>query len=242
VQQTRDFDLVLPDGSVEPLEVTRHVDQAAYQTWERLRRATDLSAPSLSRVWVIATPSSTLTPKGPRAYDVRKLLQALEPVLGELERNGYTSIELGRLQRELPLAFSALLDLGIQDGFSREPRPPEAAHISLGAPVGGITVPDLVAAGIEQEAGDLGNQAKLAQPSVARRRHLFVVFDSSSGAAFNAVDRNMIGRLPHLPASITTAWAATGGFVLVTTPPGPWELHELPRAVFEAPESFLTVA
>ncbi len=57
----------------------------------------------------------------------------------------------------------------------------------------------------------------------------------------NAVDRSMIGRLPALPPPITTAWAATGGHVLVTTPPGPWEQHDLPRAVFETPENSLAL-
>jgi hypothetical protein len=49
----------------------------------------------------------------------------------------------------------------------------------------------------------------------------------------------MIGRLPALPPPITTAWAATGGHVLVTTPPGPWKKHDLPQAVFENPEQWL---
>jgi hypothetical protein len=75
----------------------------------------------------------------------------------------------------------------------------------------------------------------------ARRRHLFVVFDSSSGSAFNAVDRGLTGRLPTLPPPTTTAWAATGGHVLMTTPPKPWERHELPRAVFDDPTRWLVV-
>jgi hypothetical protein len=238
-QLTRDFDLVLRDHSREPLEVTRHVDQLAYQTWERIRPGR-LPALSLKRVWAVGVPSSMPIAGGGRApYDVCKLQRELEGALAELEMAGHTAVELGRLQRELPTAFATLVDLRIQGGLSRTPEPGESPHISIGAAVGGVTMPDLIAAAIEIEASDPGNRAKLAQPVNASRRHLFVVFDSSSGSAFNAVDRGMISRLPSLPTPITTAWAATGGHILVTTPPVPWQRHELPRAVFDAPETYL---
>jgi hypothetical protein len=164
-QRTRDFDLVLADGSVEPLEVTRHVDRPAYETWERIR-SSRLPAPSLSRVWVVAVPSSTPTTSGTRApYDVRRLKHELEQALAEIEQAGHTTIELGRLQRELPRAFATLVDLGIQDGLARAPKPGEAPHISIGAPVGGITLPDLVATAVEIEAADAGNRARRRCPS-----------------------------------------------------------------------------
>src|SRR5262249_41181463 len=154
------------------------------------------------------TPAKARTP-----YDVRKAWEELEPALEQLEQAGRTSIELGRLQRELPGAFRALVELGIQDGISRAPVTGEKPHISLLAPVGAMTLPDLVAVGIEAEAADVGTQAKLADPPGAIHRHLFVVFDGSSGSAFNAVDRGMMGRLPTLPPPITTAWAAARGHV-----------------------------
>jgi hypothetical protein len=178
------------------------------------------------------------------AYDVRQLQQRIEPALQALDAAGIYSIELGTLERKPRLrgSFTTLVELGIDLGFAREPVPGESPHISVGAPVGGFTSADLVASAIEAEAGKPDNQAKLQEPPGAMRRHLFVVFDSSSGSYFNAVDRQMTGRLPQLPAPITTAWAASGGYVLVTTPPDPWQIHELPPVVFDDPDSFLAAA
>lgn len=87
-RRIRDFDLVLPDGSLEPLEVTRHVDQQAYQTWERLRTGT-FRAPSLTQVWAVAVPASAPTAAGGREpHDVRKLQRELEPALARLAAEG----------------------------------------------------------------------------------------------------------------------------------------------------------
>jgi hypothetical protein len=116
---------------------------------------------------------------------------------------------------------------------------PSRCRKAFKAPVGGITLPDLIAIGVEREANEADNRAKLAAPTQARRRHLFVIFNGSSGSFFNAVDRAMESRLPKLPDPITTAWAACRGHVLVTTPPGPWELYEVPEDVFFTPERWL---
>jgi hypothetical protein len=240
--QTRDFDLVFADGRVEPLEITRYVDEPALRTWERLRGVTPLAAPSLARTWVLAVPAADFDAGGTRvAYDIRKFVATIESALAALERAGHETINLGRIQHDSTLAraFQTLVDLGVQDGCSRVPAIGQAPYISFNAPVGGITQADLIASAIEREAAKADNQRKLAQPPGAQRRHLFVVFDGSSGSFFNAVDRGLRGRLPMLPASITTAWAAARGFVLVTTPPDPWQQHAVPQAVFDAPERWL---
>jgi hypothetical protein len=237
-RQIRDFDLVLPNGSYEPLEVTRHVDQPAYETWERVGSGL-MPTPLLTRVWTIAIPASTPTKSGREPYDVRKLRREIESVLLELEHAGHTTINLGRLEHELPSAFRVLLDLRIQDGISRLPHPGEQPHISYNAPVGGITLPDLVAVAIEAEAAKPDNRKKLSDPPGAAQRHLVVPFDVTSGSAFNAADRAMIGRLPNLPAPITTAWALARGQLLVTMPPDPWAIHQIPRAVFDSPAAWL---
>jgi len=120
-QQTRDFDLIFADDSVEPLEITRYVDEPALRTWERLRGVTPLAAPSLSRTWVLAVPAADYDATGARvAYDVRKFMRTIEPTLAALEGAGHETINLGRMQRDPSIApaFRTLLDLGIQDGFS----------------------------------------------------------------------------------------------------------------------------
>lgn len=237
----RDFDLILPDGSLEPLEVTRCADEEALQTWARIGSGV-LAAPSLRRRWVMSVPPSVPVSESTHvAYDVRAFKKKIVGALEALEARGCERIDWARLQREPALrhAFHVLLDLRVQDGFARSLPEGVAGHVSFQAAVGGITLPDLIAIGIEREANEPGNLAKLATLPQARRRHLFVVFDGSSGSHFNAVDRTLASRLPALPPPITTGWAAARGFVLVTTPPDPWQRHALPRAVFEAPDKWL---
>jgi hypothetical protein len=240
-QKMRDFDLILSDGSLEPLEVTRCADEEALQTWARIGSGV-LAAPPLRRRWVLSVPPSVPLSESTRvAYDVRAFKKKIVGALGALEAHGCEGIEWGRLQREPTLreAFEVLLDLRVEDGFSRPLPEGVSGHVSFRAAVGGITLPDLIAIGVEREANQADNLAKLAAPTQGRRRHLFVVFDGSSGSHFNAVDRALTSRLPTLPPPITTAWAAARGFVLVTTPPDSWQRHALPRAVFEAPEKWL---
>lgn len=242
-QGMRDFDLVFDDGQREPLEITSYVDRPAHETWERIRRAAPLVAPSLMRRWALAVPHSTSTSDGARGpYDVKDFVERIESALAALEVAGHHTINLGRLQRESALAgpFQTLVTLGIQDGVSHALVPGQPATISFFAPVGGITDANLIASAIEREASDIGNRRKLQQPPHVARRHLFVVFDVSSGSFFNAAQRGLTdGRLPTLPPPITTAWAGAGGHVLVTTPPKPWSLHPLPEEVFRSPQQWL---
>jgi hypothetical protein len=241
-QGMRDFDLVFQDRHREPLEITSYVDQPALESWERIRRAAPIVAPALRRRWALAVPHSTQVRASRRLpYDVNDFVGRIEPALASLEAAGHERISLGRLQRDTTLAdaFRTLLDLGVQDGISHELQPGQMAWISLYAPVGGITHKDLVAAAIEREANDPGNRSKLDAVANVPRRHLFVVFDSSSGSFFNAAQRGLQGRLPNLPTPITTAWAGAGQHVLVTTPPEQWQLHPLPEEVFTEPEHWL---
>ena len=239
-QQLRDFDLRFPDGHVEPLEVTRHFDQAATETWERLERA-DREAPTLARAWTLDIPSRQQTAGGKiEAYGVREFLRDAEPALHQLEAAGYERFDFGAGARDpsVAAACDTLLRLGVQFGVSHRVPPGTPGRISAVASVGGITDPNRVAEAIEAEAADAGNQTKLREPVSAPRRHLFVVFDPSSGSAFNAVDRGMLGRLPVLPASITTVWAFARHRVFVTSPPERWHEHAVPDDVVERPESW----
>jgi hypothetical protein len=120
--QTRDFDLVFPDGHVEAMEVTRHFDQAASETWERLRR-TGSPAPTLTRAWAVDVPARQRGPSGePEPYGVREFFRAAEPALRRIEEAGYTSFDLGLGTRDPSVADArdTLLRLGVQFGISRE--------------------------------------------------------------------------------------------------------------------------
>ena len=130
-QGMRDFDLVFSDGRREPLEITSYVDRRAYETWERIRRASPLVARTLTRRWVLAVPFSIpASATGFVPYDVKDFVARIEPTLAALETAGHESISLGRLQRDAALAgpLQTLLELRIQDGLSRPPARPSAAR------------------------------------------------------------------------------------------------------------------
>jgi hypothetical protein len=97
----RDFDLVFADGYREPLEITSYVDRPAYETWERIRRAGPLIAPTLARRWVLAVPHSTPTSGTARVpYDVNDFVARIQPTLAAL-KNG-PAIRAGLGSRRLP--------------------------------------------------------------------------------------------------------------------------------------------
>lgn len=223
--QMRDFDLRFQDRPDEPLEITRHADSVTMQSWARLER-TDREAPSLSRDWAVDVPSRVVGPSGkPEPFDRDRFFREAEPALSTLERAGYERFDLGLWVRDPAIepALQLLVALGCNFGFSSEPPEGEVARIHPGAPVGGEVGGDLVAKAVEEEAAKVDNQKKLREPAGAQRRHLFVVVDGSTGAAFSAVSHGLTGRLPLLPDPITTAWVASSSSVYVTTPPGDWE-------------------
>lgn len=219
---TRDFDLVFPDASREPLEITRHGNEAVTKTWARVERL-DREAPSLRRYWTIDMPASVLNESGEAtATDVRRVLREAEPALCALEDAGCYSFDAGRMWRNEALAepLKALLRLGCQMGQSHEVPDGAPGRIYAIAPVGGMVDANQVASAVEAEANKDDNRRKLREPPEARRRHLFVHIDSSAGMTVSAVDYTLDSRVPEVPEPITTAWVAgVRGIVYSVTPP-----------------------
>jgi hypothetical protein len=236
----RDYDVLLPDGSVEPLEVTIHADEPVIGTEERLRRA-DRRAPSLKRYWAVDIPNSVIRAPGTReAYDVRRFFSEAEPALREIEEAGYERFDLGLITRDprVEAAIRLLARLGCDFGFSHELPAGEPGQIHAVTGVGGVITEELIPTAIELEAAKADNRAKLSEPADAKRRHLVVIADSST-TVISAAHRRMVGRVPTLPAPITTAWIVGAETVYFVTPPGAWESHEIPQEVFEHPEQWI---
>ena len=243
-KQTRDFDLVLADGSVEPLEITIAADQVVRHTWARINQL-DRDAPSLTKAWTVNVPNSVLDSNGrPIPFAARDFLAEAEPLLQELETAGISELNpttwasAGAAQP----AVMKLLGLGCDLGMSHELATGEDGRIYLSSGIGGWVDPDLIAEAIEREAAKPDNQAKLSEPVGARRRHLCVLIDSSTGATFSATSHGDMGRLPVLPPPITTAWALASATAYSTTPPEPWQAHDTPEEVFTNPEKWVDSA
>lgn len=243
-KQTRDFDLVLPDGSVEPLEITIAADQVVRHTWARINQL-DRDAPSLTKAWTVNVPNSVLDSNGrPIPFAARDFLAEAEPLLRELETAGIAELNpttwasAGAAQP----AVMRLLGFGCDLGMSHEIAPGEDGRIYLSSGIGGWVDPDLIAEAIEREAAKPDNQAKLSEPAGTRGRHLCVLIDSSTGATFSATSHGDMGRLPVLPPPITTAWALASTTAYSTTPPEQWQAHDTPEEVFANPEKWIDSA
>lgn len=234
-QQTRDFDLVFAGGrDPEPLEVTTFASRPDIETWQRLERlGGEISAPELNHVWYLDV-GAPITGRRTEALDVRQIAREVVAILAALEAGGYQSIEYGQIDRDpaVTAELRRLLALGVDAGHAASPIKGDTARVVFVAPVGGFTHADLVAEGIEREAGKIDNQNKLNEPPNALRRHLVVVFDDSSGAAFMAAYQGSKGRLPRLPHPITTAWACASESLLGTTPPQAWDHFRIPQRIF----------
>jgi hypothetical protein len=207
----RDFDLRYPDGRTdEPLEITSFVDRASLETWKRLGRS-----------------------------DVNRFLERAGMLLHVLEERGQHEFQLPGPPDDK--VVQGLIDLGCDTGFSRVAGPDETGRIETVAPVGGFTHRDSVAWAIEHEAAKTDNQEKLSRSPDSERRHLFVVPHPSAAAVYLSVRHREIGRLPVLPSPTTTAWIWDGNSprVFVTTPPSPWEDHELPPRLLDEPEMWV---
>jgi hypothetical protein len=237
----RDFDLVFTDRSDEPLEVTTYADQAVLQTWSRLERL-DREAPSLKRTWALDMPSvETISASKSAATDVDRFMAEAEIALKEIEAAGYERFDAGLIYRDATVGEAArrLLRIGCQFGFSHPAPPGESGRIQPGSPVGGVVTPDLVTIGVEAEASKNDNRVKLREPADAQRRHLFVLFDASSGAAFSAVPHTLDSSIPILPEPITTAWVAGSDRVFSVTPPEDWVEYAVPQDVYDHPEKWI---
>lgn len=241
-QQTRDFDLVFSGGrDHEPLEVTTFASQPDLETWQRLDHIDEeISAPELSQNWYLDV-GPPITGHRTQTLDVRQLAREVVAILAALEAGGYQSIEYGLIDRDpaVTTGLRRLLALGVDAGNARPRAEGEPARVVFVAPVGGFVHADLVAWGIEQEADKTDNRNKLREPPAALRRHLAVIFDGSSGAAFTAAHQGLTGRLPRLPPPITTAWALASESLLGATPPSAWVHRRIPQQVFDSPEAWL---
>lgn len=240
-QQMRDFDLVLPDGSVEPLEITQASNDVTRRTWARIE-GLDTAAPTLTRRWVLSVldqiPGGS---SGPVPFPARDLLAAAPRFLAELEKAGIleftasTWVTAGQAEP----AVVGLVGLGCEFGMSSEVEAGESGRIILESGAGGWLDPNLIAEAVEREAAKPDNVAKLSEPPDARRRHLFVFLHPSTGAAWSVAANEDLGRLPILPSPITTVWVAATEGVHSTTPPEGWAHHGLPDDVYARPEKWI---
>jgi hypothetical protein len=225
----RDFDLVFPDCTIEPLEVTSNAHAPSRQT--SARAADHSSQPTtLTRTWLLSLPRGTEKP-----VDVARVRRQVVEPLRVLEACGIESLNDVWLFGPASAASTAarmVSSLGVTSGVSVTPDD-GIPRLELAVMYGDAVDVDSVAEAAETVARRADNRQKLREPPVAMRRHLFMLLDWSGGsaswAARDAIEREKMPRIPTLPDPITTVWvAASRRSVLYVSPPGPWRTAHLP--------------
>ena len=226
----RDFDLVFPDCTVEPLEVTSNTHAPSRQT--SARAAQRSSHPTtLTRTWLLSLPRGT-----EQAVDVEQVLREVVEPLRVLEAHGTESLNDALLldwASPVSAASRAVRALGVTSGMSVAPDD-GVARLDLAVMYGGAVDIDSVTEAVETVASRDDNRKKLREPPVATSRHLFVLLDWSGGsaswAAQDAIEHETMPRMPKLPDPITTVWVpASPGSVLYVSPLEPWQKAHLPN-------------
>jgi hypothetical protein len=238
-RNTRDFDLVFPDGRYEALEVWTFTDPVAEAG--RAARVDNDVLPSklLSRTWFVTAPVDA---------QVKGLLAAVEPALRALERRGRTEFERDdywRLQLEfgsddeLREAAATLAERRVHSARSYASADYEQPTIHLFAPTGGVLDPQDINRAVEDAAWKRDNLRKLAAAEGAAARHLFVPIRMRATLAFAAAVHGPPPTAPNLPSETTRAWAfAIRPQVMWVEPNSGWQIAAFDRLTLDAPDGW----
>jgi hypothetical protein len=198
-----DFDLIHPDGTTEPVEVTLATDEARERVYAAIagRRREGLAIPR-----VLARRDWLITP-GERA-NIKRVRAGADALLAGIEAEGRQ-----RFFAESDWAESAAVrriyeEMNVEHGATLALRPP--GRILLGYPgAGGHVDADHVVDAVRTEVSKRDNRAKLGR-SPASRRHLVVLLEGLDPLAKTSM---LHGPLPvqllPLPAEITDVWVVT---------------------------------
>lgn len=198
----RDFDVVLPDGSREALEVTTASDARDRMKQDRTMRQTErypwVPDPG-HRSW-----SVTVKPEG---VNIKELHQSLAGLLAQLDDADIERVGWPRRDPQHP-AIDQLRALGVVTAFCLGEWP--SPMISMSPSLGGAFAADDVTEAVQAEINDSGNRRKLRQ-SGHPRRHLFVWVDWVGAAqpAFHSIVDPQTS--PVMNNDVTDVWAAPDG-------------------------------
>lgn len=210
-QQTHDFDIVLTDGQVVALEVTREVDPAV-RSQHALEDKLDWSSfDDLNGFWHV----SVIEP-----CDVKALHSELPGVLAEMQLEGLTVVSLDR-RAEQHGTLAKLRRLGAVAAVRLQDRSPGEIALNS-APIASSTAIDVPVDVANAHLSRPDNVRKL-RAARADERHLFVWITVDRTAA---VASFALGSLPTapplLPDGVDAVWLATA-----YEPPTVWRFHRV---------------
>ncbi|MGH9274669.1 MAG: hypothetical protein ACRDZU_08490 [Acidimicrobiales bacterium] len=197
-----DFDVVLADGHVVAVEVTRHTVAAEVENSAVAERKT-WRFPALRFDWVV---------KMTARFKVSETYRRLPSLLAEVEDAGLDRFDL---KHDTPTgsaeeALRSIKALGARLLYRLSEADASGGQVILGtAPVVGSTGPDVVAEVAERHANLADNAQKLAA-AVADERHLFIWVESAQHQIVAAMAFDVLpARAPALPAHVDVVWVVT---------------------------------
>jgi hypothetical protein len=238
--QMRDYDVVFADGHEEPLEVTTSADPLVLKAMGRMEGKTQIPA-NVKRAWYASAPYTFTDSQGEKtAFDLRRCVSVLVPLVEQLERDGIERFDTTRMAYAFESPYQPpgleLFDLGIWHLSSYEHSDPDnEPSIELLVGSGGSYGSSSVTSALQAAADRPDNQKKLGACLGARRRHLFVMFTSATEdlswvALLGVLDgRHPLPPAPTLPDEVTTIWAGLPDRGIYVTPPGDWQTFGRPR-------------
>ncbi len=195
-----DFDLVLANGEIEPVEVTVSTDRERQQIYAAI--LSDHGSFIDRRVcqydWYV-TPHQNA--------NIRRIRKEVDRYLAEVEHAGVTDFFDGWASSKEAVR-RICMELRIEAGTRCDWKPP--GRIGLGLPGNGGTLSgDIVVEHVEREASKEDNRKKLGR-SQATRRHLAVVLGDLNGVGKASMLGGFFPEQPAaLPPEITAAWLIT---------------------------------
>jgi hypothetical protein len=244
-QASHDFDLRYREGRAdEPLEITTAAKTGAIATRVKLGGGAEVTVPGLGLVWDVIPRTSFAAGVDERTgktktlpYPLAQVQRHVANALLVLEAAGVREFPSLNIPTDEAIRAAVVLTHGCKlvCGLARPPFRDEQPGVIYRNSHGGVGDPERLAKALLAEACEPGNVAKLS--GSAKRRHLFVNVDPSSGDAYVAVrDGALPAELPGLPPEISTLWiGAADRHVFSITPPGGWEKHRIPDEVIEDP-------
>jgi hypothetical protein len=235
---THDYDLLLPDGRVIALEVTRMSVPEVVEMWDAIE-ALDWGCPELAWNWSISLHAAGRGRSGPRVKRFREKAPALLCILEKESHGRVGDIVAGGLDgcsQQARLAIEELRRLGTRSGGPVGQPVSGAALVLVGTsgPGGAVDGTD-VNSGVERAIED--NLTKL-RAAPGDERHLFVWVDSTDPGASVAMWSYTRPPAPGLPAGIDCVWVGlwqggmnpqSNAFTLWrVVAGGPWEVLDLP--------------
>lgn len=193
-----DFDLIRPDGTSEPVEVTVSTDQGREQIYAAVLEGEQFVPRTRSRHdWSVSPYQDA------RIWKIRK---EVDFYLADIEAEGLTKFfsEIDAVKSEAVARI--MCDLKVCAGLVTQWKKP---GICIDLPGhGGWLGADRILASLEREANKPDNRRKLGK-SKAPSRHLVVLIGHLNGPAWSSMLRGMMPeQSAKLPPEITMAWIA----------------------------------